>query len=283
MGSEQGCSYISCYTDVPYFQKWSAEIPEHKKTFDRILYPFIQVQILLLIVNITISTDTTNMVIYKTLRGGGMGPGSYYIWVYIQFALILPFMYRLLNRFNLKKLFMICLSMSLAIEVFCSLIDMPERIYRILALRYLFLVYFGIEWCRKGLYLSNRRIILGAIGLCAIIFFNYFHISLEPLFFDTGWKSDRWITFLFVMCIYVPIVYLVYQKLSSRITHIFMYLGKASYQIFLCQMFICHVIKLEVVEQFIGDIPLKWPLYLTLTIPTRISCGLYWYKTKTKA
>ena len=265
------------------FKRGQPRIPNVKKVFDRILKPFIIIQVLLLIVNIAVSADTINMVIYKTLRGGGMGPGSYYPWIYIQFALILPFMYKALNRYDLKKLFIICLAMSFAIEVLCSLIDMPERLYRVLALRYMFLVYFGIEWCRKGIYLSNRGIILGTIGLCAVIFFNYFYAPLEPLFFETGWKSDRWITFLFVMYIYVPVIYLIYQKLSCKIVKIFKHLGKASFEIFLCQMFICHIIKPDVVGHFIDNPVFKWLLYLVLTIPTSIYCGLYWYKTKTKA
>lgn len=262
------------------FKRGEPKVPNFKKVFDRVLKPFLYIQIILLTFSLITSSETTLETLCRFCKGGGMGPGSYYIWIYLQFSLILPYIYKLLSKYNQKRIFFISLFTAILIEMACSIIDMPERIYRILALRYLFLIYFGIEWCRKGIVFGKREIFLGLIGLGAVVYFNYFYVPIEPFFFNTGWKSDRWITFIYVMYIFVPILYKIYNKVGCKIKGVFYVLGKASFEIFLIQMLVCCIIKPNVVGEFIDNNILKWIVYLTITISSSIGIGLLYYKRK---
>lgn len=64
----------------------------YRTIWTRILKPFIAVQIILVAFWILFSdlsiTEQLKLIAYK----GGKGPGSYYIWIYLQIALLLPFL-----------------------------------------------------------------------------------------------------------------------------------------------------------------------------------------------
>lgn len=124
--------------------------------------------------------------IYKLLNtcvlGGGYGPGSYYFWVYIQFAFLLRWAYPFLERHNVKTLAIVFIIISLLIDMICSIIHMPEQLYRSLALRYVFLILLGYLWVKQGIVLNKRTIALAVCSILATLFFSYTNFDLEPFF-----------------------------------------------------------------------------------------------------
>ena len=57
----------------------------------RVLYPFLLMELLLTAVTVIQSPLTpVKDIIIRSLYWGGSGPGSYYPWIYIQFAILLP-------------------------------------------------------------------------------------------------------------------------------------------------------------------------------------------------
>ena len=71
---------------------------------------------------------------------GGDGPGSYYIWVYIQLAFLCPLLTSVVKRKLARWIFV---GVCILFEIFCSLVNMNESLYRLLCIRYIFLIYLG--------------------------------------------------------------------------------------------------------------------------------------------
>lgn len=113
---------------------------------------------------------------------GGYGPGSYYFWVYIQFAFLLRWAYPFLERHNVKTLAIVFIIISMLIDMICSITHMPEQLYRLLALRYVFLILLGYLWVKQGIVLNKRTIALAVCSILAMLFFSYTNFNLEPLF-----------------------------------------------------------------------------------------------------
>ena len=76
-----------------------------KKMAKRIVLPFAIIQFVIFIILALFSKDNIyNLLNINILTGGGYGPGSYYFWVYIQFAFLLRWAYPFLERHNVKTL-----------------------------------------------------------------------------------------------------------------------------------------------------------------------------------
>lgn len=167
-----------------------------KKIFFRVALPFIAIQsIALLFFLCTASSD-----IYSFLKGGGKGPGSYYPYIYIQIALLLPFVKNWIDRSRVHKtrILLSFLIICEAFEILFSLIDLPDGLYRLLAIRYLFLLYFAWIWVKEGVVINKRTVFLSILSLGAIIYFEYFSINDEVLFYNTAWKYHRWPCYYYV-------------------------------------------------------------------------------------
>lgn len=223
------------------YKKGKPRIPNFKKIFNRVLLPFIIFQFLLILFLACIEGNFIR-VFSSTVAHGGRGPGSYYIYIYLQFALILPFVYNWLNKYKTSTIFYFSLIISVLLEVLASCIDLPEFIYRLLAIRYFFLIFFGFLWVREGVVIGVKEIFLGIIGFLSVLYFKYFYEPLEPVFFDTLWRTDRWICYFFVMYIFVPLLFFIWKNLNNKIKSIIQFLGTCSFEIFIIQMFLCVII-----------------------------------------
>lgn len=69
------------------------------KIWNRILRPFIVITLTTAIILIC-TGHSPKTVLMDCIRSGGIGPGSYYIWVYLQFALLCPVILLLFNMLN---------------------------------------------------------------------------------------------------------------------------------------------------------------------------------------
>jgi hypothetical protein len=73
-------------------------MPRFRKLFSRIFRPFLiwlLVELFLLIV--VFGRDPVSM-LKSVAVSGGIGPGSYYVWIYVQFAFILPVLASLFRK-----------------------------------------------------------------------------------------------------------------------------------------------------------------------------------------
>ena len=153
------------------------------------------------------------------------------------------------------------------------MLEIPEHIYRLFAIRYFFLIYLAWLWIKDGIVLNTTTLSLSIISLLAVIYFEYFSINDEPWFINTSWKFHRWPCYYYVSNLLCYILYCVYNPISkiaivNKAIHI---LAKCSYEIFLIQM------------AMIAIVPNFGFWWILLIIFSSIMGGYYFNKTYSRA
>ena len=214
-----------------------------KKLSRRVILPFLLIQILLFsifIIKDYIKNGDYNLVSLLKLFAidGGAGPGSYYPWVYLQIAILLPIIKKYMEKGTRIQLAVVSLIICEALEIVCSVIDLPDFIYRLLSIRYFFLFYIAWIWVTEGISINRKTLLLSLLSLLAAIYFYYYSVNDEPLFYNTAWITHRWPCYYYVAIVGVYLLYCIYQTLSknNHIDSFIRLLAKCSYEIFLIQM-----------------------------------------------
>lgn len=171
---------------------------------------------------------------------GGYGPGAYYPWIYIQIAVLLVYVKPWFDKGSIIKKLIVALLICEGLEILSSLMGIPDWLYRLLSIRYFFLIYLGWLWVKEGIVINVKTITLSLLSMVAIIYFDYYYIPTEPWFFDTAWRCHRWPCYFYVSTLLCGILYWLYNKTkgNSIIRYVTKMLAKSSYEIFLIQMVI---------------------------------------------
>ena len=160
----------------------------YKKIWNRIIKPFLLTESIIICLHFTrhvIYGDTsTSQFIETTILWGGIGPGCYYPWIYIQFAFVMPFMAKIFIKLEGGQLLVFFLIISTTIDVLGTFI-IPMRMYRLLFLRYFFLFYLGYTLVKQGFIINRLTTIIALISMAATLLFYYTEIS----FFSLGYKK----------------------------------------------------------------------------------------------
>lgn len=264
---------IWCGMQVPLFiliQVFHCFKKEHAtfsivKVLNRVVYPFLIIESLTFIVAFVFAGTGFKPLIHTLLTGGGYGPGSYYPWIYLQVAVILPLVGDVLKKYNKALLFVIFILVGELFETLFSLINLPSFIYRLLAVRYLFLIYLGWLWVQEGIVINWKTMILSVISLAAIIYFNYYAINDEPFFFTTSWKYHRWPCYFFVAYGFIPWLRLLWKFLNRNviILRCIKKVAGCSYEIFLVQMSSIFLFQENLLSS-IGDPLMQYFVWLTI-------------------
>lgn len=124
------------------------------------------------------------------------------------------------------------------LEILTSLLHISDGLYRLLSIRYFFLIYLGWIWVKKGIVLNTKTVLLSLFSMATIIYFEYFYKATEPWFYDTAWRTHRWPCYYYVSILLCGILYWVYHLTKSNplVLSITKILSKCSYEIFLVQM-----------------------------------------------
>lgn len=222
-----------------------------KKILLRVILPYLLVQSTVFLY--IIFFDSTKF--YYFLLSGGAGPGSYYPWVYIQIALLLPIIKKWIdkNQNNKTKVLISFLIICESFEILFSIINLPDRLYRLFAIRYIFLLYFGWIWVREGIIINKRTTLLSFLSFIAIIYFEYFSVDDEVLFYNTAWKYHRWPCYYFVAIWGGYLLKKLYERLCSKtyFMKLIKLLAKCSYEIFLIQMIVLYVYPSDYIKDMI--------------------------------
>lgn len=112
-----------------------------QKVWKRILRPFFLVQLFIIaLYAIThYRSETFQDMAVKFLSQGGFGAGSYYPWIYIQFAILLAFLAKPLSNLSIVKQGVI-LTFCFVAELLCNILHVSEAFWRLVCFRYLFLI-----------------------------------------------------------------------------------------------------------------------------------------------
>ena len=284
-----GCLWISMCVPLfllvqvfhAYKKRSNITYPNMAKTWYRIIKPFVLVQLFLLVYLLVRRFLDGDINLYSFFKefiiSGGNGPGSYYFWIYLQFAFILPLFSNFLYKNSFKRIFAIFILISLLVEIVFSYLT-AEPLYRLFLGRYLILIPLGYMLAFKG-YTLNFKTCFGGVSALFVCLFYYKTPNVEPLVYDTGWNIHHWFQFFWL----IPLMFILkysYLRLNQyKIISYFKSFGKYSYEIYLFQMvwFTLPFYKiLELITHTKYIAIALWPL-----ISIFICCfGLSWFLNK---
>lgn len=174
--------------------------------------------------------------IRQTIMDGGYGPGCYYPWIYIQFAILLPLVGRL-SKLVPRRIGWGIFVFSVIIEVICAYIEMPEWLWRILFFRYTFLMWLGYDVVKHGIRLSPLSLLLSGLSVVFILYAYYGDINISPWLIKNGWKVEHWPAYFYPAYLLLWLIRTSYNYIQVSLKSLLCIVGKSSYEIFLCQMF----------------------------------------------
>lgn len=206
---------------------------------------------------------------------GGYGPGSYYPWIYLQMAIFIPLLRPICERMGKWYSLLVFIAISVVLELFCSLINLPDYVYRLLCIRYVFLIWAGWIWVKEGVRLNMLAITASLLSLLAIIYFEYFENQLQPWFYNTGWATHRWLCYFWVSFGFVGLLYKMYGviKKNAFLKKQVMIIASASYEIFLVQMTYYTLIQPKVFDFGWGS-NLQYGLWILVAFFVSIAGGV---------
>lgn len=210
------------------------------KLWKRIIKPFLFVSFVLYCIYIALGIKNNIGVGEQTvhfLKSGGVGPGSYYFWIYLQFAFILPLLTIVLKKFTIWGNLLFFIVLSILLELVCSFSHLPEWLYRLLFFRYVFLIFIGYYLVQRELRINICLIIIAIVSACFLFVFQYLNFDFEPFFFKSDWKTQHWITYGYDLLLVYVLCQLYLKRPNTWLTRFFLLLGKQSYDVFLWQMF----------------------------------------------
>lgn len=131
----------------------------------------------------------------KSFFRGGIGPGSYYYPIMIQFIFYFPILFAIVQKYDFDG-GLICAFINISYEFLKCMYGMPEGEYRLLIFRYTLLISYG-SYLAMGNY--KRHVKLSGvslfIGIIYIIIFRY--MGCTPLITNFWTQTSMW------ACLYI--------------------------------------------------------------------------------
>ena len=255
-----------------YYKKGiDLRMPSILKLWKRILWPFIIMVVIMFLIQYFIYYDNTDGTFSHALYWDKRGPGSYYIFIYLELAFVIPLFAPLFKRLSIKWLLVVFIILSQLIEFVTCITHCPDNIYRITFFRYTFLIFIGYLLATKGLALNIYTISGAIIGMLFLFLFAYTRINMEPLFCThlDIWPLCHWVCYLYIAYFFLAFLTYTYSKLDSHL-HIRTYIekiGKYSYEIYLFQIFYYATISTFVGNAlvYINNYPIQYILYVIIS------------------
>lgn len=242
------------------------------KILERAVLPFLIVEILIFVCYFAMNpTISVHAKLIGSLYWGGRGPGSYYPWIYIQFAILLPLLKPMFRRFSATWIGILFLLFSVGGELLCSMIDIPHWLYRLLFLRYIFLIYLGYLLVEKGVVMNAITLTLSVMSLVAAYFFEIREVNWSPWFFHTeDWRTFHWICYFYMafLMFFLLCKFFYWLPVNSLIENVVCRLGTHSYAIYIFQLFYFSTIAPSIsgLLSHIGNPIVETFLYIAISV-----------------
>lgn len=203
------------------------------KRFLRLSIPFIIILILEYLFHF--KNIINNSLIINFLRGGE-GRGNYYFPVMLQIIFLYPLAYYFLKK-NSRKFLWAIFILCILFEVICAYINLKNGIYRLISVRYFLYICLG-TWLKLTPKINSEKLLVSfVIGINAITLFMY-NPDIVSLPFN-HWRHTNIMCAFYIFPIFAYIYYnyanFEWKNLWGNILRL---IGKASWHIFLIQMFI---------------------------------------------
>ncbi len=201
--------------------------------------------------------------IVYTFVSGGLGMGSYYVPVMLQFVFLFPILYFILKKYGIAGL-LLCGALNFSYEILAKLYLFPDSCYRLLVFRYILVIAFG---CWLQMYPCKTKPVWRVVSLlCGIGFITArCYLGYEPKCINTAWAGTS-----FAACLYLlpPAALLLRRSPKMRIKPLEL-IGRASYHIFLVQMlFFKYFISYTAVLFKSPYIACIWDIFVCVSVGT---------------
>lgn len=229
--------------------------------------------------------------IVRCFLAGNYGMGSYYYAIMVQFVFLAPLMYQLVKRYAHWGV-VILGGINLLHEIVWTATAWSDGIYRILVLRYVLIIAFGMLFAElkdkkiKSAYLA----LMAAIGLCYILL-PYFTDYEYKIFTVDPWNLSGMMPAFYVAAV-MYVVFKLFGKAQEKgaVSRMVSKVGQASYHIMYTQMMyffvrpaidqrIIDITALPLWSQYIVDIVVSVALGLVFCVLDSKIFGKF-YKTK---
>lgn len=237
-----------------------------------IFFPFLCVQIAIWAFLYLSNSESAN-----SFSLVGRGPGSYYPWIYLQFWLIMPFLFLLCSRLPILFAGGLFFIVNEFLQIVCVSCNISESLYRVLCFRYFFLGYLGFFFFKVKIKTITLVFFL-LIGSVYYISIDY--INFEPFLYNS-WLSQQLPAFFYTVVFLKFLLYL-YNKLQDiKISKFLVLIGGYSWYIFLLQMIVVVIAE----ESFNQGIEANWLhsfYYIVVVYVICITPIILYYNLKAK-
>lgn len=186
-----------------------------------------------------------------------------------------------IKKISLRQTFLVFLVISVGFELLFSIINLPDWLYRLLCIRYLFLIPLGMVWIEKGVELNRKTIVLSVLSIVAVLFFVFTEYDLEPIFYNTGWEFHRWICYFYLPFLLTYGLYLIWSKIknSTWIENATKWTATRSYEIFLAQMAVIACFSVSILA-FVPSNIIRFGIWAIVTFTFSLLIGgmIYWFR-----
>ena len=155
-----------------------------------------------------------------------------------------------------------------------SVIDCPDWFYRLLCVRYLFLIPLGLIWVEKGVIVTWKSIVLSVVSIISVILFAFTDYDLEPFFFNTGWETHRWICYFYIPFLLTYGLYKVWNIIKNLkyVQEISKWTATRSYEIFLAQMGVFACLPSAIIA-FVPNVMTRYLLWAIVVFTLSVVLG----------
>ena len=157
-----------------------------KKIITKMVPPFMLVTICEFIVYL-IHTGHVYSIKQVLLSGGCLGPGSYYLCMYMMLWIIIPFIAWTVKKLPLWASFSVMLIVSILCEyavTLCETIPYIEQLYRLTPIRYIMVVWLGCAAHSFNIKANRVVMIMATMSGIALLYTCYFaeiqHFAYTP-------------------------------------------------------------------------------------------------------
>lgn len=160
------------------------------------------------------------------------------------------------------------------LELLCSFVHVPEWLYRVLAIRYVFLIYLGFIWVKEGIAINVKNVMLCVISAIAAVFFVCSSNEHEPWFFNTAWSYSRWPCYFWVSNGLVMLLWYLWEflKKSQMVVSAVNVLAKTTWEIYLMQMASIYILNKDMIS--VDNKVLHYFLYASIICTISIGGGI---------
>ena len=232
--------FITAYLTYGSFQRGKSitdyySIKSIWKMFNRIFKPFLLMTVLQVVLFYLLVPTFS---LKGALISGGIGPGSYYPWIYLQTWIALPIIIIIVDKVRIRYSFFLFLFVCIILEMLSNPTLFPSAIYRLSFTRYIFLLYLACVVCKVKLKINITVIILAIISLIYLTIVTYTNLDLKPFIYQTGWSGQAYPSAFYTVFVFLLLAILYKKYPESFISKLFIRFGGWSYELFLWQMFV---------------------------------------------